>query len=1613
MASLALDACDPDGSVACDQQAAFLSIPIVDSDLSLTWSSQWASARRDRPAWDASPLGLGGWSIDVIERYLPASRALVAGDGAWRVVDPLRLASGETAVPSFDGTLAYVFDAAGRHVRTVDGHLGTVLLTISYDPAGRLASVDGIVGRQPAHLEVQRAADGRPRTLVGIDGGTTTLDVDATGRLIAVHTPVGSTTQVGWTTGALVTSETDPLGGVTRLAYDAEGRLSSATDADGVVTTWARTELAAGHETRVSSASGRVTTYRTESNGGGVRRTVVGPDGATTVETADAQGGRTIAYADGTSVTIGAAGSMAWGHAAPLLTPVVETRSDGVTSRTERSEQAQEVNGSPFHTSGSVTTTVNGEAWVQTFDPTGRTVTLTDPAGRRTTEAYDAGGRPTSWTGPGSAPLAFTYDAQGRVSSETVGAGMLARRTRFTWDVSTGRITLTRPDGSKTTLAVDANGQPTGTTAADNSTVLEMTDAAGRLAQVGSPGGLSFTLGSSPAGRPTAFLPPPTATDASVETTRYDADGEPVMVSGPGTRAIGISYDTAGRLAGWTFDQGTGAASYDPTSGLLTKTADPGGVSTTYGYAGVMLDSIAWSGPLSGSVNVTLDANGRPVAETVDGADSLPLTFDGAGALTGIGGLSLSRDPASGLVTHSALGAVITDEQYDTSERLVRTMTSAGGTVVRDVRYTYDALGRIASAAETGRDGATSTTTYAYDGADRLADVAVDGRTVETDTYDPAGDRTAVSGPTGTTKATYDVRDRLLTWGAATYTWAPDGALVARTDASGRAAFTYDDLGALRAVSLPDGHAVTYLVDAAGRRVGRSVDGTLAQGYLSDPAGHVVALTDGSGALVARFAYDDLGHLALMERGGTSYRILTDPVGSPRLVVDATIGAIADAITYDARGRVTAETVPGFIPFGFVGGLRDPATGLVHLGVRDYDPATGRWTGPDPLRFSAGDPNLYRYAGDDPVNASDPSGLRPIPNDDDILGDPIGWSDPAGTQPTRAGADSNAGSSLADPPLVMLTAPIVRPPSASNPAGPPASGPGSPGPPPSGRPEGGSPPSWSCTGASCTGPGGQGSCVNGSCGSGPRGFWCKAEVCSGPGGLVCVGSQGSPCSIGDTHLWTADGVHLDFQAAGEFVALRSRDGRDVVEARQRSLDGLPAVTFNTAVAAGVAGDRVGIYAKESSSLVVNGMAVDAVDVQEPLPHGGTLERHGGGVTIGWPDGSRLVVTQVFDTLDYGFSPGPAVGPTLQGLLGSADGNPANDLTARDGTVLATSDPAFATKLYRQFGDSWRVQPGESLFDYAPGESRATFTDLAIPSSTMTVESLPPSARADAEAICRAVGIVTQPLVDDCTLDVGVTGNPGYAAAEAAIAAAGTPFAPAPATNPSESPAPTPSARPSPTPSPTPPSSSPGPLTLGREVSGAIVTAKQRDAWTFPATAGATVYLQAQGSCVPGLEWHLEAPGGGVFTYNDTCHDIGRQVLGDAGAWTVSVSSPTGTTGGYAFTVWSVPATIASTISLGQTVTGSVAAIGEWHEYTFAATAGEIVDLKAGGTTAQRTCSAGIEWALVRPDGGTQTYGPTCDDIGRQVLRVAGTWVIRVSPDAIATGSYAFSVQPGS
>ena len=92
-------------------------------------------------------------------------------------------------------------------------------------------------------------------------------------------------------------------------------------------------------------------------------------------------------------------------------------------------------------------------------------------------------------------------------------------------------------------------------------------------------------------------------------------------------------------------------------------------------------------------------------------------------------------------------------------------------------------------------------------------------------------------------------------------------------------------------------------------------------------------------------------------------------------MVNAATGEVAQQLDYDEFGVVTRDTNPGFQPFGFAGGLYEPATGLTRFGRRDYDAEVGRWTSKDPIRFGGGDSNLYGYVFADPVNFIDPTGL--------------------------------------------------------------------------------------------------------------------------------------------------------------------------------------------------------------------------------------------------------------------------------------------------------------------------------------------------------------------------------------------------------------------------------------------------------------------------------------------------------------------------------------------------------------------------------------------------------------------------------------------------------------
>jgi RHS repeat-associated protein len=168
---------------------------------------------------------------------------------------------------------------------------------------------------------------------------------------------------------------------------------------------------------------------------------------------------------------------------------------------------------------------------------------------------------------------------------------------------------------------------------------------------------------------------------------------------------------------------------------------------------------------------------------------------------------------------------------------------------------------------------------------------------------------------------------------------------------------------------------VTYAYDGFGRRTART-DGSGTTQYLYGDVQNMFLVTATiSGGVVTRYWYDADDRLFALERGGERYYVGTDQVGSPRIVIKASDGAVVRKVDYDAYGTERDASGSFDLPIGYAGGLRDAATGLVRFGMRDYDPAAGRFTARDPSFFRGSPENLYAYANDNPITQKDPTGL--------------------------------------------------------------------------------------------------------------------------------------------------------------------------------------------------------------------------------------------------------------------------------------------------------------------------------------------------------------------------------------------------------------------------------------------------------------------------------------------------------------------------------------------------------------------------------------------------------------------------------------------------------------
>ncbi len=868
----------------------------------------------------------------------------------------------EILVPSTSGELVYVFSSAGRHLRTLDALTGAVRLQLAYDAHG-IASIDDGDGNLTT---IERDVNGAPTALVA-HGFRTTFGIDARGYLATITDPAGAPTSLVSGTTGLLTQMTDRRGGVHKLAYDPLGRLARDEDPAGRVQTLTRATTFDGTTITLATSLGHTTTYLLERLANGAEHLVTTDStGAITEGVRGTDGSLTVTASDGSIDVLVPGPDPRFGMYSPILASYSHTTPGGSTLAMTATRTATfNTTGNPLDLATLVDTqTVNGHTWTRTYTGATRTIVLASPAGRLTSATLDARGRVTGTQTAGLTAVTYGYDPAGnwtstsagaRASSMTYTAGQIAtytdplgELTGFTRDAA-GRVSaMTVPDSAAgstrtSTLAYDAGGNVTAITPPGRTAHAFTVDAEDLAASYTAPGGLGST------------------------TIARNVDHQINRVTLPDGSLLQVGYDGAFRISDFTLARGTIGFAY--AAGRVSSITAPGGITETFAYDGDLPITNTLAGPVAGSVTRTYDAVQRLGTLAVNGANPITYGYDTDDLITTAGALAVTRHAQHGRITTTALGVVTDAWGYNGFGDPLTYTASVSGTAKYAATDIRDAAGRVTQRTETIL-GVTDVYTFTYDHAGRLIEVDKNATPVESYTYDANNNRLTANGRV----ATFDAQDRLMADGATTFAYAASGYVKTK----GTASYTYDELGNLVGATLPSAVAIAYVVDGRNDRIGKRVAGALVQGFLYEDALRPIAELDGAGAIVSRFVYATRDNVPdYLIKGGATYRIVTDALGSPRLVIDTATGAIAQRLDYDAFGNVTADSAPGFQPFGFAGGLYDRDTKLTRFGARDYDAATGRWTAKDPVLFAAGDGNVYAYGFDDPVNQRDPDGLDP------------------------------------------------------------------------------------------------------------------------------------------------------------------------------------------------------------------------------------------------------------------------------------------------------------------------------------------------------------------------------------------------------------------------------------------------------------------------------------------------------------------------------------------------------------------------------------------------------------------------------------------------------------
>lgn len=608
-------------------------------------------------------------------------------------------------------------------------------------------------------------------------------------------------------------------------------------------------------------------------------------------------------------------------------------------------------------------------------DVFGRPVSEVDRVGREARLGWTVDGA-RAWRATPSARERWRYDPEGNEIEYTDAVGQVGRAEYGPFDLCTATVDAT---GARTTYAYDT----------------EL-----RMIAVTNPHGQTWHYRYDPMGRILESVD----FDGRGQRFEYDAAGQLTRLENAAGQAVEYRYDAIGNLVEQRTESGRITYAYDPVGNLVAAAGPDGeltierddtgrvtaqttnGRTTTFDYDGPLTRRRTPSGVES---EWRYDSGGRPASVAL------------AGHVMSFRGNDTGREQLR-CVDTVVLRRVVTDEGGSSTET-VTVDGSGDGASARSRRYTSRPDDRLI-----GIDDAAGPIRLRLDAAGRVTELTATDRT-ERYAYDAMGNLTAsAAGP-------HQYRgNTLISVGDTRYEHDAQGRLVTRSSGGRQWRYTWDAFDRLTAVLLPDATRWQYHYDPLGRRIAKQhVDGTgalLARVEFVWDGGILIEQirTDAAGEQVTTWEHhpDDNHPLCQVDTGSSRqsssgihrfYTIVTDPLGTPVELVDATGASAWQSRTTLWGAPLTDASGPAGTPLRFPGQYHDAETGLHYNVYRYYDPVTARYLSPDPLGLAPA-PNPLTYVPN-PLYATDPLGL--------MMGTPCNTTTPSTTTPAVPTAPGN------------------------------------------------------------------------------------------------------------------------------------------------------------------------------------------------------------------------------------------------------------------------------------------------------------------------------------------------------------------------------------------------------------------------------------------------------------------------------------------------------------------------------------------------------------------------------------------------------------------------------